>query len=384
MKRPHLTHQTHRLVLAWAASGLIGIPAHEAAGTPARETSKLRQPEVEVVFVLDSTGSMGGLIEAAKQKIWSIANEIAKGRPTPKIRMGLIAYRDRGDAYVTQVFDLSENLDRMYTDLLALRADEGGDGPEHVLQALSDAVKRMSWSRNPEAFKVVYLVGDAPPHFDYTDTPPLEGLLQQALRRGLIVNAIQCGNDPSTTAVWQRIARLAEGQFLAVPQTGGAIVVSTPFDERIAALSERLGGTLLPFGERRREGLEALAWAEAALAMAPRFAAADRALFKSRAGYFGVSDLAEAVRRNEADLERLADPDLPEELRGLTLEQKQARLEAILRERAAIQQELDALSARRERYLAEERKRSTGEGDAFDLTLVESLKTQASRRGITY
>ena len=61
------------------------------------------RPRIEVCFVLDTTGSMRRLIEGAKQKIWSIANEMISAKPTPELRLGLIAYRDRGDEYVTRV-----------------------------------------------------------------------------------------------------------------------------------------------------------------------------------------------------------------------------------------------------------------------------------------
>ena len=70
-------------------------------------------PQVEVVFVLDTTGSMGALLEGAKKKIWSIASEIARGKPSPRLKIGLVAYRDKGDAYVTMVTDLNEDLDKI-------------------------------------------------------------------------------------------------------------------------------------------------------------------------------------------------------------------------------------------------------------------------------
>ena len=62
-----------------------------------------QRPQVELVFALDTTGSMSGLIEGAKQKIWSMASFVAQGQPTPDLRVGLVAYRDIGDAYVTKV-----------------------------------------------------------------------------------------------------------------------------------------------------------------------------------------------------------------------------------------------------------------------------------------
>ena len=87
-----------------------------SAGTPVKpdvEASRQQQqarPRIDVVFVLDMTGSMSGLLEGAKQKIFSIASRISQGRPTPQLRVGLVAYRDVGDEYVTKRFELTEEL----------------------------------------------------------------------------------------------------------------------------------------------------------------------------------------------------------------------------------------------------------------------------------
>ena len=85
------------------------------------------KPSVEVAFVLDTTGSMGGLIEGAKRKIWSIATAIVDSNPDADIRMGLVAYRDIGDDYVTRKFDLTTDIQDLYANLLELRARGGGD-----------------------------------------------------------------------------------------------------------------------------------------------------------------------------------------------------------------------------------------------------------------
>src|SRR4051794_14904662 len=96
-----------RAVLSAAALAVIGI------ASPARADEKpaVKRPKVEVVFCLDTTGSMGGLIDGAKARIWAICNQIASGKPTPDLKVGLVAFRDRGDEYVTKVFDLSDDLD---------------------------------------------------------------------------------------------------------------------------------------------------------------------------------------------------------------------------------------------------------------------------------
>src|SRR5947199_1939189 len=111
--------------LAWAASARPA-PAQEARQGEGKAD---KQPTVEVVFCLDTTGSMGGLIDAAKKKVWSICNQIAAGKPTPRLRVGLVAFRDRGDAYVTKVFDLTDDLDSVYANLMGFKAEGGGDFP---------------------------------------------------------------------------------------------------------------------------------------------------------------------------------------------------------------------------------------------------------------
>ncbi len=128
-------------LFAFTAISVALYPAYQSIGAvrqpPASQVVKLppvnpityERPMVEVVFALDTTGSMGGLIQAAKEKIWSIATSMAQSQPAPEIRMGLVAYRDRGDAYVTRVVDLSEDLDSMYATLMDFQADGGGDGP---------------------------------------------------------------------------------------------------------------------------------------------------------------------------------------------------------------------------------------------------------------
>src|SRR5881296_1294635 len=128
-----------RLVLPAALTALLGLslPA-VAAPVPAA-----KKPQIEVVFCLDTTGSMGGLIDGAKAKIWAICNQIAGGKPTPDLKVGLVAFRDRGDEYVTKVFDLTDDLDAIYSDLKKFKAAGGGDIPESVNQALDDSVNKV-------------------------------------------------------------------------------------------------------------------------------------------------------------------------------------------------------------------------------------------------
>src|SRR5918998_5936556 len=135
----------------------VSDPAPNSAYAPADPNAKT----LELVFVLDTTGSMGGLIDGAKQRIWGVINEVMQTPGKPAVRVGLVAYRDKGDAYVTQVLPITNDLDKVYTTLMEYRADGGGDGPEDVRRALSDGVRKAGWSKpSANLAQIVFLVGD--------------------------------------------------------------------------------------------------------------------------------------------------------------------------------------------------------------------------------
>ena len=191
---------------------------------------------MEMVFVLDTTGSMGGLLTGAKERIWGIVNEVMQTSKLSSVKVGLVAYRDRGDQYVTQVLPLTEDLDKVYSTLMDYEAQGGGDEPENVRRALAEGVSKVGWSRSSSGnAQILFLVGDAPPH-DYADEPNPLTTTDLAVKQGIIVNTIQCGNSAETRQVWEAIARRGQGQYFLIPQNGGVQTISTPYDEQLSNL----------------------------------------------------------------------------------------------------------------------------------------------------
>ena len=130
----------------WASGSLVE--------TPPTPTANHR---VDVVFAVDTTGSMGGLIEGAKRTVWGIATHIKDIDPQADLHVGLVAYRDIGDDYVTRDFALTSDMDAVFDELSHYVAAGGGDTPEDVDAALYDAVHKMQWRQG--AKKLVFLVG---------------------------------------------------------------------------------------------------------------------------------------------------------------------------------------------------------------------------------
>ena len=345
---------------------------------------------MEVVFVLDTTGSMGGLIQAAKEKIWSIATTMAQAQPAPEIRIGLVAYRDRGDSYVTRVVDLSADLDSLYATLMEFQADGGGDGPESVNRALYDAVHKVSWGQDDDAYRVVFLVGDAPPHMDYQDDVKYPVTLAAARQRGILVNAIQCGDSSDTARTWQQVAQLGQGEYLRVEQSGGAVAIATPFDEKLATLSEQLDDTRLYYGseeekEQQKRKLKATEKLHAGSSVASR---ARRATFNASesgaANLLGKGELVEDVASGRVDLSSIEREALPASLQAMSPQEQQALIEENARRRDALKDEIRQLSGQRAAYLKQKVEEAGGAPDSLDEKIFNAVRTQAGKKGLRY
>ncbi len=346
-------------------------------------------PKVDVVFVLDTTGSMGGLIQTAKEKIWSIATTMASAQQTPEIRIGLVAYRDRGDSYVTKTVDLSDDLDSVYAALMDFEADGGGDSPESVNEALYNAVHNMSWSQQDQAYQVIFLVGDAPPHMDYNEVRYPE-IIASALDKGIVINAIQCGDMPAAIAPWTQIASLGNGDFFQVEQAGGAVAYNTPFDEDMAELSAKLDDTRLYYGtaeekEKMRGKVAATEKLHESASVASR---ARRGAFNASVGgrtnLLGENELVAAVANGTVDLNKLEEDALPEALRPMAPAEQKAFVANLADERADLQRQIRELSLDRDGYLARKVDEAGGLTDSLDQKLYDAVKEQAGEAGLEY
>ncbi len=366
---------------AIAALAWLVAPAAVTAVTPARTAPVAKTaPRVEVAFVLDTTGSMGGLIEGAKRRIWSIARRIGEGRPRPDLRIALVAYRDLGDAYVTRVFDLTSDMDQVYQNLTSFQASGGGDTPEHVSAALSDAVSKVSWSRQA-GMQVIFLVGDAPPHLDYQDGYDYRRHVREARERGIAVETVQCGGDSETARVWTQIASLGGGHYARIDGQGGMPVMVTPVDAELARLNAELGATVVAAGSRAEQNL-ASRRLDARAAM-PAAMAAEAASYYAKAEKLADQDLvdmAPAAQRNELERLRARPEDLPKPLQSKSDKEALAYLESQKQKRQQLQGRIVELQKERDAYAA----KAQPAKDGFDEQVVQSLRERAEKAGIQY
>jgi Mg-chelatase subunit ChlD len=349
-------------------------------------------PTMEMVFVLDTTGSMGGLLTGAKQRIWGIVNEVMQTSSVSSVKVGLVAYRDRGDQYITEVVPLTEDLDKVYSTLMDYEAQGGGDEAEDVRRALAEGVAKAGWSQPSQNHaQILFLVGDAPPH-DYADEPDTLTTADLAVKQGIIVNTIQCGNSGSTKQVWEAIARRGQGQYFLIPQNGGVQTVTTPYDEQLSQLGTRLGGTFLAYGggagtdgetyRAARKEVAARTELKFDARSAPE-AKAERSVNKALNAKAYVGDLLQDIENGSTKLESVKDEDLPSELQKLSAEERAKDIENRLAERSEIRKQILALSKQRTEYIAaEQKKHNGGSQNGFDVAVSAALREQLAKKGI--
>src|SRR5439155_16563370 len=113
---------------------------------------------------------------------------------------------------------------------------------------LFDAVHKVKWSTDRNTLRLIYLIGDAPAHMDYTDDAKYPVTCKEAMKRGIIINTIQCGTDADCTKHWRDIANLAGGSFLQLPNSGYIRALTSPHDRRLQEINNELARSIIPWG----------------------------------------------------------------------------------------------------------------------------------------
>lgn len=179
---------------------------------------------LDLVFLLDATGSMGDEIAEIKATVASIAKRIEQlpGSTTP--RFGLVAFRDLGDDYVTRSWDFTSDIGQFGINLANVTAGGGGDTPESVNAGLYEAINLPGWADNSSGrhLRMIVLVGDAPPHIDYANDHAYPDLLRQAVSKGIKIFPIGASNlDSAGEYVFRQFAQVTMGQFVFLTYANG-------------------------------------------------------------------------------------------------------------------------------------------------------------------
>ena len=369
---------TNPLTCLAAVAALLA--ACDAAAGPAADDARR---DVDLVIALDVSGSMEGLIESAKQRLWDITNELARARPVPALRVAILSYGKPSygeqSGYVRVDLPFTADLDAVNATLFAFRTD-GGD--EYVARAIQTSLDTLQWSTNQDALKIVFVAGNESAEQD--PRVALEQATATAARRGVVVNAIYCGgaNDPDARG-WQRVSANTNGVYASIDQRAAAVAnVATPFDEKIEALNAELNATYVAFGAAGERGrANQVAQDSNAAAMSPS-AAASRIVAKAGALYRADWDLVDAVESGKA-LDEIPAAELPAEMQALPPAEREAYVREKAERRQELQQQIGELAASRSEFIAEQSRDSAG-ATGLDAAILEGVREVAAAKGFSF
>ena len=346
------------------------------------------RPRVQLAILLDTSNSMDGLIAQAKQQLWQIVNEFIAAKQdgkAPRVEVALYQYGNAGlsqeKGWVQQLAPLTQDLDSLSEKLFALKTN-GGD--EYCAWVIRDAVRDLAWDASPKVYKAIFIAGNEP----FTQGPvKYSAACKAAIEHGIVVNTIHCGSEADgINGKWKDGAALADGRFLVIDHNAAVVNVVAPQDKEIAELNAKLNSTYLGYGRAGAEGKtrQEAQDKNAAQAPAPATVTAARAKTKASSNYSNSAwDLIDAVKEKKADIAKLKDEELPEEVRKVAPAKRAAFVAEKSAERDDLQKQLLSLSTQREKFVAKQMKEQTAT-KTLDKAVTSAVREQAAKKSFVF
>lgn len=354
--------------------------AEPAINTPAAPKTK-----IQVAILLDTSGSMQGLIEQAKSRLWNIVNTLTtlkfKGE-TPDIEIALYeygSYKPYNGDYIRQITPLTVDLDLISKELFALTTN---GSEEFCGTVIRRAVKELEWGRNDADMKLVYIAGNE----IFTQGPvPYKTAIAEAVKSNIFVNTIHCGNEEmGIRDFWQDAAVHGKGKFFNIDANAVIRQIKTPFDPQIILCNEKLNDTYVSYGTigQERKMNQVIQDNNANTISSANYT--ERAVSKSKAMYKNTSwDLVDKMKDDKNVLSKIKKEELPEELQNKSAEEIKTFVKQKEQERGSIQKEIAELAVKRQAYIDEQMKKEDKSGDDLGNAITESLVELAVKKGYT-
>lgn len=382
MKRHiHLT-----AMLALAAPALLW--ANPQPPDSKQQSVAVEPPKIQLAILLDTSNSMDGLIDQARQQLWQAVNEFSQAKRdgvTPVLEVAVYEYGNSGidaqQGHTRQVTGLTRELDRVSEALFSLTT-EGGN--EYCGYVIADAVSHLQWSTSPNDVKTIFIAGNEP----FTQGPtPFTEAIAAAKARGIVVNTIHAGDYQTGLGTgWQRGALLSGGNYMSIDHNRAVVHVEAPQDEQLARLNARLNETYIPYGSDGAAGAARQQEQDENSAGVSGGLLAERAQSKAMTLYKNANwDLVDAVETGEADLDEIEPAALPEEMQAMAPEARKALVDEKAKARAELKAEIVALSRQRDAYVAEQREAQAADNaDTLNEALTQTVREQATNRSFVF
>ncbi len=345
------------------------------------------QSKVQLAILLDTSGSMSGLIEQTKTQLWSIVNtfiDAEQNGKVPFVEVALYEYGNDGlnaeNHWIRQVQPLTRDLDKISEDLFALRTNGGS---EYCGAVIERAIGDLKWDTSTDVYKAIFVAGNEP--FTQGPIDPTSAC-KAAIAKGVIVNTIHCGNERvGINTGWKSGAMLADGKFLIIDHNKAVVHIDAPQDVEILKWNKKLNGTYVPRGKIGIARLATQSVQDAQAEKSKGNAIQQRAATKASANYWnGNWDWVDACAVKEFKWEDMKVEDLPEEMKKMTVDERKVFIAKKKTERIACQTKIQELTKERASFVEAKLKELGEDGDTLDKVVVQTVREQAEAKGYKF
>ena len=360
---------------------LAGVILFSAVGLLAKEIA----PKIELAILLDTSGSMEGLIEQAKTQLWKIVNELALSKregETIELYVALYEYGKSSipaeEGYIRMIVELSRDLDEISEELFILRTN-GGD--EYCGQVIQSAVNGLKWNANNDDLKLIFIAGNEPFTQGKVD---YKAACKEAISKGIIVNTIFCGDYKEGIDTWWKDgADRSDGKYMNIDQNQQIVHIDAPQDEEIMQLSDELNKTYIAYGREGKKFKERQAEQDKNAMSLGAGVYTQRAVTKSTGQYKNIAwDLVDAEEEGAVNIEELKEEELPEEMKGMNTKERKAYIEEKATMRKDLQEKINKLNVERRKYVAEQR--SQLQDNTLDAAIINAIIEQAQKKNYKF
>lgn len=371
------------LALAGTGTGVMTRAHVGKPGCDPKPDPPANRRAVDLVICLDTSGSMSGLIDSAKSRLWDIVGELGQMQPTPHLRVGLLTYgsphvSSPQQGWVVKQSDLTDDLDTFYSKLMSLSTN---GGEEYVGWVLNDALTQMSWSHDPDALRLIYVAGNesadqASNRFNFRE------VAAEARGCDITINSIYCGNrEQGRREAWDQVATHGRGSYIAIDMSAGTQQIATPYDKALIELEVELNATYVPYGPKGQAGRKRMYEQDEAAEGIGVQAKASRAAAKATAAYNNAKwDLVDAAQEPDFDVARVPAEQLPAPMQEMTREEQRVYVEKVTKKREIVKQKIQEVNRQRAQHIEKEKKDRGGQA-SFDDAVRESARKAAEKKG---
>lgn len=349
-------------------------------------TFKRTGPTVQIGILLDTSGSMEGLIDQAKDQLWKIVNEVAKankGNEDVAIQVGLFEYGKSSipsyEGYLQMLSPLTSDLDKVSEELFKLRTN---GGEEYAGKVILESVNRFDWSTHKNDLRILIIAGNEP--FTQGDVPYREAIFK-AVDYGIVVNTIFCGNEEEgRRTFWADGAKIGNGEYFNINHNDKRVYIATPYDDQIIIIGKKLNDTYILYGaaplrEAKKENI--IAQDRNSLGLS-KGSYVERNIMKSKKQYAQAeSDVVSSFMKDEESIQNISGEYMPSEFEGKSDKEIKKIVTKKKEERLSLQKEMEDLETKRIKFLAEKSK--TGETD-LGSAIIKTIRIQAEFNGFEF